>query len=97
MEQPCAGTSDERCPDGAMRDDGLVWGTYIHGLFDQPQFRRAWLNRLRRRKGRQPIDLAQSQLVNDTRRHALDRWADHLERHLDLAPIFSFLRTRSSL
>lgn len=97
IDQPCAGTSDGRCPDGAMRDDGLVWGTYIHGLFDQPQFRRAWLNRVRRRKGLQPVDLAQSQLVNDTRRHVLDRWADHLERHLDLTPIFLFLRKRSTL
>ncbi len=43
-----------------MRDDGLVWGTYIHGLFDQPQFRRAWLNGLRRRKGLPPVELALS-------------------------------------
>ncbi|MBS0172145.1 MAG: cobyric acid synthase [Nitrospira sp.] len=100
-EEPSVGerraeTSDDRRSDGAMRDDGLVWGTYIHGLFDQPRFRRAWLNRLRRRKGLQPIDLAQSQFVNDTRRHSLDRWADHLEQHLDLTPLLSFLRTGSS-
>lgn len=81
--------------DGAVRDDGLVWGTYIHGLFDQPQFRRAWLNRLRRRKGIPPIEPARSQQVNDTQRHALDRWADHVEQHLDLTPIWAILRSRA--
>lgn len=97
-EQPApdqlhAGTSEDHHSDGAMRDDGLVWGTYIHGLFDQPQFRRAWLNGLRRRKGLPPVELAQSQRVNDTRRHALDRWADHVEQHLDLGPVWAILRS----
>lgn len=81
--------------DGAVRDDGLVWGTYIHGLFDQPQFRRAWLNRLRRRKGIPPIELARSQQVNDTQQYALDRWADHVEQHLDLTPIWAILRSQT--
>lgn len=89
------GTSDVRCSDGAVREDGLVWGTYIHGLFDQPQFRRAWLNRVRCRKGLEPIELARSQQVNHTRRHALDRWADHLEQHLDLSSIWGLLHSRT--
>ena len=52
---------DEKFLDGAVRDDGLVWGTYIHGLFDRPVFRRAWLNRLRIRKGLSALDLFHSQ------------------------------------
>ena len=78
--------------DGAVRDDGLVWGTYIHGLFDQPAFRRAWLNRLRTRKGLSVADLGLSQGVNDKRRDALDRWADHVEEHLAFGPILERLR-----
>lgn len=94
-DQLQVGSPDGGSLDGAVRDDGLVWGTYIHGLFDQPQFRRAWLNRLRRRKGLSPVELACSQQVNDTQRHALDRWADHVEQHLDLTPIWpSFFRRR---
>ena len=80
--------------DGAVRQDGRVWGTYIHGLFDQPSFRRAWLNRLRIRKGLPALDLACSQRVNEKRRDALDRWADHVEEHLDLAPIWESLRRK---
>lgn len=86
-EQP-----NETSLDGAVSDDGLVWGTYIHGLFDQPSFRRAWLNRLRSRKGLPDLDLACSQLVSDRRSAALDRWADHVERHLNLDPIWERLR-----
>ncbi len=37
--------------DGAKTDDGLVWGTYIHGIFDSPSFRNEFLNELRRRRG----------------------------------------------
>lgn len=32
--------------DGAIREDGLVWGCYIHGLFGNENLRRAWLTSL---------------------------------------------------
>ena len=44
-----------RYPDGFRRKDGRVFGTYIHGLFDTDIFRRAFLNRIRQRKGWQPL------------------------------------------
>ncbi|MDH4302008.1 MAG: hypothetical protein OEV51_08020, partial [Nitrospira sp.] len=47
---PSRVTMSEEAYDGAVRSDGLVWGTYIHGVFDEPEFRRSWLNRVRRRK-----------------------------------------------
>ena len=78
--------------DGAVSDDGLVWGTYIHGLFDEPLCRRTWLNRLRTRKGLPVADLAASQQVNQQRVDALDRWADHVQQHLDLTSIWELLR-----
>lgn len=37
--------------DGARSQDGLVWGTYLHGVFDAPSFRRGFLNGLRKRRG----------------------------------------------
>ncbi len=38
-------------PDGAMRDDGLVVGTYLHGVFASGALRRALLEALARRRG----------------------------------------------
>ncbi len=78
--------------DGAMRVDGLVWGTYIHGVFDQPRFRRAWLNRVRIQKNLQHLDVEMSQMVSERMAHALDRWADHVGNFVDMKPIFSALK-----
>lgn len=71
--------------DGAMRSDGLVWGTYIHGVFDEPEFRRNWLNRIRERKGLSPLEILASKVTNARLGGELDRWADHLAQHLDLS------------
>ncbi len=90
--RPCfrmvAGDGEE-AEDGACSADRLIWGTYIHGVFDRPAFRRLWLNRLRRRKGLLPLDHAVSEAVSTRLRSALDRWADHVEAHLNPARIFA--------
>lgn len=73
--------------DGVVSDDGRTWGSYIHGLFDQPGFRRAWLNRVRHRKSLMPLDLNVSTRVSIRHHGELDRWADHLRAHLALASL----------
>ncbi len=42
--------------DGAVSADGLIAGSYIHGLFDHGEFTRLWLNRLRQSKGLPPLE-----------------------------------------
>ncbi|MEZ0170698.1 cobyric acid synthase [Microvirga sp. TS319] len=61
--------------DGAVSADGRVTGTYVHGLFADDRQRAHWLRLL----GAEPSDLAYEALVDDI----LDRFADHLEKHLD--------------
>lgn len=82
--------TEEGC-DGAIREDGLVWGTYIHGVFDEPYFRRAWLNRARVRKGLPPLDRGISTSVTARLHAELDRWADHLSRFVDLSGLLTGL------
>ena len=78
--------------DGAVSPDGLVWGTYIHGVFDDPSFRRAWINRVRLRKGLAPNELADSRNVTRRLTSALDQWADHVARHVDMTTVFQALQ-----
>ena len=61
--------------DGAVSADGLVTGTYVHGLFADDRQRSRWMQLL----GARTSDLAYESLVDDI----LDRFADHLEAHLD--------------
>ena len=77
--------------DGAVSLDGLVWGTYIHGVFDDPSFRRAWINRVRIRKGLAPRDVEDSENVTRRLISALDHWADHVARHVDVKLVFQAL------
>ncbi|NOT23860.1 MAG: cobyric acid synthase [Nitrospiraceae bacterium] len=87
--------ADNRMGDeGAVSEDGLVWGTSIHGLFDQAGFRRSWLNRARARKGLWPISLHESELVRSVLQAELDRWADHLDQHVNMDVIYSVLINR---
>lgn len=72
--------------DGAVNNDGSVWGTYVHGVFDSPGYRRAWLNRLRSRKGMAALPVAVSESATTRFSHEIDRWADHLAAHLHITP-----------
>jgi adenosylcobyric acid synthase len=64
--------------DGAVSLDGRVFGTYLHGIFDNAPFRNAFLNRLRREKGLREQD--GDRAAGDP----FDLLAEHLERHLDM-------------
>ena len=64
--------------DGAVSPDGRVFGTYLHGIFENDGFRRAFLNRIREGKGLAPILNAVPQ------EEPFDLLAAHLERHLDM-------------
>ena len=72
--RPLLRFSDGRA-DGAVSRDGLVAGTYVHGLFADDRQRAAWLTRL----GASPGDTRYEAGIDEV----LDRFADHLEAHLD--------------
>lgn len=69
--------------DGAMSHDKRIWGCYIHGLFHNDSFRRAWLQNL----GVEP-DMAESVAVKLNA--AIDRLADAFETNVDFETIMEF-------
>lgn len=68
-------------PDGAVSDDGQVLGTYLHGLFDEALACAALLQRL----GLEGEDAAVDYAAH--RERELERLADAIEAHLDMAAI----------
>ena len=55
----------ENAPDGAQSSDASVWGTYLHGIFENDDFRRRWLASLGWRPGRQLSARARRQAAYD--------------------------------
>jgi adenosylcobyric acid synthase len=75
-------------PDGALSADGQILATYVHGLFDTPAACAAllaWAGLA----GAQRVDYAA------LREASLERVADTLAEHLDLARLFAAIRAGS--
>jgi adenosylcobyric acid synthase len=62
--------------DGTIRSDGRVWGCYLHGIFENANFRRAWLYTL---GWGTPTDAPQQTFLQ-----RVDHLADHVEDALDM-------------
>ncbi len=70
--------------DGAMTPDGLILGSYLHGLFDNANFRNAFLARLRQRKGLPSLP----KQPPASRQQQYDELADLVRQSLDLKLIY---------
>ena len=59
-----------------------VWGTYLHGIFENGTWRRQWLNILRKKKGLVALETDVPD-YSDLREIMLDELANSIEPHLD--------------
>jgi adenosylcobyric acid synthase len=76
-------------PDGAVGGSGRVLGTYVHGFFDNDDFRRSFIQ-----AARAAVDLAPAATwahVTAEREVRIDRLACHLRRSLDTNLIKSWI------
>ncbi|HSR13915.1 MAG TPA: cobyric acid synthase, partial [Thermodesulfobacteriota bacterium] len=81
-----------------LRDDGeiigsggpgeMVWGTYLHGIFDTDSFRRWFIDRLRSRKGLAPIGRV---LAGYDLEPAFERLAEVVRRKLNVSEIYRLM------
>lgn len=70
--------------DGCVSADGRVFGTYLHGLFDNDQFRETFLNSVRRDKG-----MTLRRFESKPQRDPFDALAEHMAQHLDMPRLLS--------
>ena len=83
LERP-ASVLHEQGPDGAVSDDGQIFGTYVHGLFDEPAALHALLSWAGLRDAT-PLDMAA------LREASIDRVADAIAAHLDTPALLQLL------
>lgn len=75
--------------DGVVRSDGLIMGTYVHGIFDNDEYRRALINALRQRKGLTPLVAAGN--TRQRKEENYNRLADTVRRDLDMEMIYQMM------
>jgi adenosylcobyric acid synthase len=71
---------------GVIDNTHSVWGTYLHGIFDNGPWRRAWLNRLRQQRGLRSLPTGVAN-YREQREMMLDQLANEIEPHLNLKPV----------
>jgi adenosylcobyric acid synthase len=78
-------------PDGLAQPDGRVWGTYVHGIFDNDHFRRAFLHDLQRRSGRTHAPSAAPFSFRQWKEEQFDLLAVHVRKHCDVEAIYRLI------
>jgi adenosylcobyric acid synthase len=64
--------------DGAISENGQTWGTYLHGIFNTPGFRRAWLRSLGWKES------GPGRSLKDVQEEQIDHLADIMEKNMDM-------------
>jgi adenosylcobyric acid synthase len=78
-------------PEGAISPDGRVWGTYLHGLFDEGPFRRQFLRDLAREETLESFGES-SETIEEFRDRQYNLLAEHFATNLQLDKIQSFIK-----
>lgn len=82
--------------DGAISKDGKVWGTYIHGIFDNDGFRRRFLNSINK-KGRSHCLEARSDFeYNAFKEEQYDKLASLIRNNLDMKYITNLVKSQKT-
>ncbi|MGL4731474.1 MAG: cobyric acid synthase, partial [Clostridium sp.] len=74
--------------DGVINKERNVIGTYLHGVFDNVDFREAIINKLRAKKG---LEYKESKAYENLREIELDKLADLARQALDMDKIYEIL------
>jgi adenosylcobyric acid synthase len=89
------GKNEVKLQDGAISSDGKIWGSYLHGIFDNDKFRIAFVNYLRKINGLDPIDYADDYIFNNNKHQQYDLLAERLREYLDMGAIYQILFEKS--
>jgi len=80
--------------DGAVSYDGNVIGSYLHGIFDNDEFRLGLINKLRKNKGLSPMLAEELSSVDKERQY--DKLAELFRENIDMDLIFKAVSHRAT-
>lgn len=75
--------------DGVMSADGRIWGTYLHGLLDEPATLAAFLHELNPNLAEQVQDATEQARAFQERQY--DLLAEHLKSHLEIDRLMAIM------
>ncbi|MEK4494656.1 cobyric acid synthase [Ureibacillus sp. FSL W8-0352] len=93
--QPFLQLDDGSC-DGIIFHHGKVIGTYLHGIFQNRSFTRAYFNEIRKSKGLKELSM---DVISDKeqREQAYDVLAQHVQQYLNMEYIYSLLENQKKV
>jgi adenosylcobyric acid synthase len=88
--KPAFKISGIETPEGAISKDGRVWGTYIHGVFDNFAMRDSFINSLRKKKNMPPRCIEERNTDLE-----FDKLASHVRQNIDVKALYRISGTDS--
>jgi cobyric acid synthase CobQ len=67
---------------------GKIWLSYLHGVFDEDDFRRKFIDMIRVERGMEPLGKVQATYDIDD---AMNRLADHVRNNVDMKSIYKIM------
>jgi len=68
------------------KDQSFIGGTYLHGIFENDEWRRQWINKIRQKKGLKDLN-PNEETNNEKRERLLDLLADSFEKYINIEKI----------
>ena len=68
------------------KDNSFIGGTYLHGIFENDEWRRQWINKLRKKKGLNKLNIRKETNLQ-RRERVLDLLTDYFEKNINLEKI----------
>lgn len=77
--------------DGAISENGKIFGSYIHGIFDDINFTRTFLNEIRKEKG---LDAVDSKVLSfdEFKETEYDKLAEVVRKNVDMDQIYDIVK-----
>jgi len=68
------------------KDQSFIGGTYLHGIFENDEWRRQWINKIRQKKGLKDLN-PNEETNHEKRERLLDLLADSFEKYINIEKI----------